>query len=416
MPRSPKKKTVVPALVPLEPQSTSWTPNKDVEAWDVDAIEELVNDAIDPALVKKRSNASDNPLREWIPYRKEFVWESIRAEAQSEAARAGECATCRDKLENEQAMERATTPPREMGDPLYRCLECFGFRNECLDCCMERHKNLPLHWIEVWEDGCFKRTTLQKMGLRIQLGHESAACTNPAAGPKSFTILHINSVHLVNIDYCDCERRVPRRIQLLRAGLYPATVQYPATCATLGVLKHFHGLSLCSKTRYKAFLRMVRQYRHERLMKRAGRGNIENGIATTSPGNLALICAACPQPGINLPEGWERVPPALRFLYTLFVSVDANFRLKNRLRSNELVDAGLHTGLAYFVPQVSYKEHVMNHVSQADISSCSGFAALSRADSKSSTGLRYTGVGMCICARHELIRPLGVGDLQKGER
>ncbi|KAF9487718.1 hypothetical protein BDN71DRAFT_1513702, partial [Pleurotus eryngii] len=151
-------------------------------------------------------------------------------------------------------------------------------------------------------------------------------------------------------------------------------------------------------------------------MKRAGRGNIENGIATTSPGDLALICAACPQPGINLPEGWERVPPALRFLYTLFVSVDANFRLKNCLCSNELVDAGLHTGLAYFVPQVSYKEHVMNHVSQADISSCSRFAALSRADSKSSTGLRYTGVGMCICARHELIRPLGVGDLQKGER
>ncbi|KAF9487717.1 hypothetical protein BDN71DRAFT_1513701 [Pleurotus eryngii] len=100
-PRSPKKKTVVPALVPLEPQSTSWTPNEDVEAWDADAIEELVNDAIDPALVKKRSNTLDDPLREWIPYREEFVWESIRAEAQSEAACAGECATCRDKLENE---------------------------------------------------------------------------------------------------------------------------------------------------------------------------------------------------------------------------------------------------------------------------------------------------------------------------
>ena len=23
------------------------------------------------------------------------------------------------------------------------------------------------------------------------------------------------------------------------------------------------------------------------------------------PGNLALFCQACPQPGINLPEGWE---------------------------------------------------------------------------------------------------------------
>ncbi|KAG5222645.1 CxC2 domain-containing protein [Salix suchowensis] len=224
-PRSPKKKTVVPALVPLEPQSTSWTPNEDVEAWDADAIEELVNDTIDPALVKKRSNTSDDPLREWIPYREEFVWESIRAEAQSEAAHAGECATCRDKLENEQAMERATTPLREMGDPLYHCLECFGFRNECLDCCMERHKNLPLHWIE--------------QGFSVRLLSES------------------------------------------RKTYDSSRVEIP-------------------------------KYRHERLMKRAGRGNIENGIATTSPGDLALICAACPQPGINLPEGWERVPPALR--------------------------------------------------------------------------------------------------------
>ncbi|KAF9020723.1 hypothetical protein BDZ89DRAFT_1138473 [Hymenopellis radicata] len=33
-----------------------------------------------------------------------------------------------------------------------------------------------------------------------------------------------------------------------------------------------------------------------------------------------------------------------------------------------------------------------------------------------STGLRATGVGGCICARHELVRPLGIGDLMKGER
>lgn len=24
------------------------------------------------------------------------------------------------------------------------------------------------------------------------------------------------------------------------------------------------------------------------------------------PGGLALFCAACPQPGVNLPEGWEQ--------------------------------------------------------------------------------------------------------------
>jgi hypothetical protein len=35
---------------------------------------------------------------------------------------------------------------------------------------------------------------------------------------------------------------------------------------------------------------------------------------------------------------------------------------------------------------------------------------------KNSKGLRATGTAAVSCARHELFRPLGVGDLQKGER
>ncbi|KAG9225760.1 hypothetical protein CCMSSC00406_0007770 [Pleurotus cornucopiae] len=401
-PRSPKKKPAVTAPS-TAPSISSWAPNEEMEHWDVDAIEDLLEHDIDTVKMhKKRSAASDDPLREWQPLREEFVMESIRREAQSQFARMGICVTCRGK------QEVAASGVKECGSPLYRCLECFGCINECLQCCLERHRNLPFHWIEVWRNGCFNKTTLQKMGLRIQLGHDSAACSNPKRAPQSFTVLDINGVHLLDVDYCDCEQSTPRRIQLLRAGWYPATVHYPST--KVSAYEYYLNLERLTdssrvdipNTRYKAFLRMVRQYRHERLMKRAGRGNIENGIATTSPGDLALTCAACPQPGINLPAGWESAPPTLK--------------LKNRLRSRELVDPGLHTGLAYFVPQAPYKEHILKHVSQNDISSCSGFAALSRADSKSAVGLRYTGVGMCICARHELIRPLGVGDLQKGER
>ncbi|KAJ8480768.1 hypothetical protein ONZ45_g15534 [Pleurotus djamor] len=247
---------------------------------------------------------------------------------------------------------------------------------------------------------------------------------------KEFHVLHVNGVHLVALDYCGCERRVPRRFQLFRAGWYPATVKYPATAATLELLKSFHGLSLCSKvsaheyylnlerltdnsrvdvpkTRYKAFLRMIRQYRHMMLLKRGGRGNVEDGVENIGPGELALLCLACPQPGINLPVAWMSVAIAM--------SIDANFRLKNRLRNNDK-DDGLHTGLAYFVEQKPYNEHILKHTTEADISNCSGFDALARADSRSTTGLRYTGVGMCVCSRHEMIRPLGVGDLQKGER
>lgn len=45
------------------------------------------------------------------------------------------------------------------------------------------------------------------------------------------------------------------------------------------------------------------------MAKRAGRGHDPGGISTTPPGGLALLCPACPQPDINLPQGWEDASP-----------------------------------------------------------------------------------------------------------
>ncbi|KAG1905394.1 uncharacterized protein F5891DRAFT_943881, partial [Suillus fuscotomentosus] len=48
------------------------------------------------------------------------------------------------------------------------------------------------------------------------------------------------------------------------------------------------------------------------------------------------------------------------------------------------------------------------------ISSCSGFKTLVHTETKFSSGLWATGVGLCLCAHHKFVRPVGVGDLQKG--
>lgn len=73
-------------------------------------------------------------------------------------------------------------------------------------------------------------------------------------------------------------------------------------------------------------------------------------------------------------------------------------------------------GLAYFMDLKPYLVHVSQYVMQKDISTCSGLKTLSHAKSKNATGLQATGVGMYICTRHEMVRLLGVGDLQKGEQ
>ncbi|KAF9501280.1 hypothetical protein BDN71DRAFT_1479795 [Pleurotus eryngii] len=262
----------------------------------------------------------------------------------------------------------------------YNSSECFGGDNLCLECCLDCHHAQPLHVVEKWNGLFFEKTSLMTMGMRVQLGHGSGKCSNPMPAPKSFTVLHTNGIHLVAVDY------------FLRASWYSATVHYPATCATLQLLKHFHGLSLCSKvSAHEYYLNMERmtdnarvvlpKYRHIKMMKRAGRGNVEGGIEATGMGDLAIQCLA---------SNWRSSEPALRHV--------------NHDMLTEHPTPGLHTGHAYFVPQDSYNEHILKHVSQADISSCSGFSALSHADSKSNTGLRYMGVGMW------------VGNLQKGEQ
>lgn len=47
--------------------------------------------------------------------------------------------------------------------------------------------------------------------------------------------------------------------------------------------------------------------------------------------------------------------------------MDANFRLKNLLRSDETNDPGLHTGHAYYMDDEKYKTHISKYPAQTDV-------------------------------------------------
>ena len=51
-------------------------------------------------------------------------------------------------------------------------------------------------------------------------------------------------------------------------------------------------------------------------LKRAGRGHDPGGIDATSNGELTVECPACPHPGHNLPDGWEKAG-VLLYVFTL---------------------------------------------------------------------------------------------------
>ncbi|KAF7310275.1 CxC2 domain-containing protein [Mycena indigotica] len=320
---------------------------------------------------------------------------------------------------------------------IYRCSSCFGGAMWCQGCCVAAHRANPLHFIEKWTGVYFSRTTLGSIGLRVQLAHPPhEICERPIPGRSDFVVLAANGIHEVTIDFCGCMGHDAHHVQLLKAGWYPATTEFPRTAATFSCLDKFHYLSLHGKTttydfysaleswtdgtgikppdRYSVFMRISCQYRHLLLLKRKGRGHDRFGVLGTAPGELATRCPACPRPGVNLPDGWENAPPEDRCLYIMFIAMDACFRLKRRSISNELRDPGLGTGWAYMVEWEPYRAHLLTITDEQEMSTCSGLAALDHANSKFSRGYSVTGVGMGVCARHEFVLPNGVGDLQAG--
>lgn len=61
---------------------------------------------------------------------------------------------------------------------------------------------------------------------------------------------------------------------------------------------------------------MLHEWRHLKMMKRAGR---RHDSSTKEEGSCAILCPACPQPGINLPPGWENAPEETRYvLYNFY--------------------------------------------------------------------------------------------------
>ncbi|KIK33966.1 hypothetical protein CY34DRAFT_98770, partial [Suillus luteus UH-Slu-Lm8-n1] len=367
----------------------------------------------------------DNPLLQWLPERSAFLDEIIRLEGRgSEGTRLNCCC----------GTDNATH--------LYRCRDCFGVEMVCLTCVVHRHLSNPLHRIDMWNGSFFQSITLKALGLRVQLGHTPGErCYN--AQPVScdeFTVIDAHGIHDVAVDFCGCETAQIRYKQLLRARWFPATTSDPRTAATFGVLELFHLLSFESKVsayefyhslarrsdntgtspikdRYSAFLRMMREWRHILQLMRAGRGHDPNGIKATPDGGCVVPCPACPHPGINIPNGWENLPPDIRWRYALFLAIDANFRLKRKAISTDDRDPSLNSGWAYFVEERAYKDFLSERTTERqERSTCVSHNAVNSADTKASRGLAATGVGSVVCARHEMRLPNSVGDLQKGEK
>ena len=56
-----------------------------------------------------------------------------------------------------------------------------------------------------------------------------------------------------------------------------------------------------------------------------------------------------------------------RFLYGLFLAVDACFRLKRKLVSSEATDPGLGTGWSYMVCDEPYRRYLLTTTNESEV-------------------------------------------------
>ncbi|KAJ6615006.1 hypothetical protein B0H10DRAFT_1916234 [Mycena sp. CBHHK59/15] len=213
------------------------------------------------------------------------------------------------------------------------CRECMQGELLCHQVWVNKHRNMPTHWVFVWnrDEGFFEKHDVCRVmkNAAIGLGHDGQQCPVADLG-QSFTLVDTNGIHATSITFCRCAspthmRGLPEFEQLMAAGIFPGSVTSPK----MGLLQYHH--QQCSQGKgstynfvlvlqrmadpffasavpdiYENFLAITRFYKSLQITIESGQAH---GLNIPLPGEVGLpyphrptgylgaICAACPEPG-----------------------------------------------------------------------------------------------------------------------
>jgi len=145
------------------------------------------------------------------------------------------------------------------------------------------------------------------------------------AGNRFITVVHSNGFHALPVVWCACPDHLnDRDLQLLDLHLYLVSTDHISTVFTFACLDdHQYNYLECKSSRYQFHNKLRRQtnplcpnsvmsrYTELGRVSRQWRNLkyrkwfwiLDN--LNAKRGTMALFCAACPQPGVNLPEDWK---------------------------------------------------------------------------------------------------------------
>ncbi|KAG1845638.1 hypothetical protein F4604DRAFT_1688621 [Suillus subluteus] len=267
--------------------------------------------------MKRKTKAQNDFLQDYLPWRTEYLSVLLDLE---QLVNNGKCNDCGE------------------GEGLIRCLSCSGTRAWCPSCVLKAHQHNPFHNLQLWNGRFYETTTLQAQGYIMYLGHGGEPCPNLSHQPdpspwedlgsmedvfaqeegdtindtqlgvSNLVIVHSTGVYSHSVSWCQCPgAEKAHHLDLMKARLFPASLTRPRSAFTFDVLDNFLIDALECKTSAMSFYQKLRRFTNnafpDKIPKKVGFGH--DTERSPGPGDLALYCPACPQPGINLPTSWR---------------------------------------------------------------------------------------------------------------
>ncbi|KAG1726798.1 uncharacterized protein EDB91DRAFT_1239605 [Suillus paluster] len=218
-------------------------------------------------------------------------------------------------------------------------------------------------------------------------------------------IVDRSGVHWLEVRCCGCPNAMSPDIQMFRHGLFAASFNRPKTLFTFSVLDDFlldnlecgtsamnyynklWRMTLSTFPHLVLLMRVSRQWRHLKNMKWHGFSHHSN---YREPGDLALFCPACPQPGINLSLTTEESLDDWK--YTRSFVMDGNFKAEHLHPINPDDEVWLSDGFGFMVGKDRYQRHLAVATDTLERSSCNNHRAVNQANAARHK-LESTGLG-----------------------
>jgi CxC2 like cysteine cluster associated with KDZ transposases len=218
-------------------------------------------------------------------------------------------------------------------------------------------------------------------------------------------VVHINGVHNIAMINCDCSGQDMVAGDLLACRLLPASFHRIRTLFTVQLLDFYRLSNLELKTSayhfyhllrritapldpagvvdlYREFRRMSRLWRWMKRLKWAGYPCNNTPVNEVKAGELSVFCAACPQPGINIPDNWKEDKARhvsvfylniifiyhIRWVYKRMFVADGNFKADHVRQKKEAGDVWLSEGGGMIPKREEYMSFLKTAIERQTVS------------------------------------------------